>query len=104
MYCQGYNNWTNGLYGYSWDMMVHSWSTQHITISYRHKDTGKVGYLNPEAWSRSNARWIAHCDMVKQYATCVEQRLKAFNITNIELHVDAWRSLNDRFQQRSVLQ
>ena len=25
---QGYNNWTNGLYGYSWDMMVHSWFIQ----------------------------------------------------------------------------
>lgn len=27
---QGYNNWTNGLYGYSWDMMVHSRSHQHV--------------------------------------------------------------------------
>lgn len=44
---QGYNNWTNGLYGYSWDMMVHSWSLQHVKITYEKKDTGEVGYLKP---------------------------------------------------------
>lgn len=45
---QGYNNWTNGLYGYSWDMMVHNWSTQHIRITYHDRSTGKTGFLNPE--------------------------------------------------------
>lgn len=44
---QGYNNWTNGLYGYSWDMMVHSRSHQHVKITYRDGKTGDVGYLNP---------------------------------------------------------
>ena len=50
VYCvaKGYNNWTNGLYGYSWDMMVHSWSTQHLRITYVDKVSGKKGYLNPE--------------------------------------------------------
>ena len=28
----GYNSWTQGLYGYSWDMMIHSWSTQHVVM------------------------------------------------------------------------
>lgn len=44
---QGYNNWTNGLYGYSWDMMVHSRSHQHVKITYRDGLTGELGYLNP---------------------------------------------------------
>lgn len=44
---QGYNNWTNGLYGYSWDMMVHSRSHQHVKITYKDGKTGEVGYLNP---------------------------------------------------------
>lgn len=119
---QGYNNWTNGLYGYSWDMMVHSWSTQHIRITYVDKATGKQGYLNPEvnpmnatchflqhcgsvpfmlqAWTRGSKRWCAHADMIKQYASCIQERLKPFNMTDVELYFDVWRSLNDRFQQR----
>lgn len=44
---QGYNSWTKGLYGYSWDMMVHTWTVQHMKITYVDKDTGEVGYLNP---------------------------------------------------------
>lgn len=44
---QGYNNWTNGLYGYSWDMMVHSRTHQHVKITYKDGKTGDVGYLNP---------------------------------------------------------
>ena len=28
-------------------MMVHSWTTQHIRLSYRDKITGKEGYLDP---------------------------------------------------------
>ncbi|NXR63243.1 VKGC carboxylase, partial [Rhadina sibilatrix] len=44
---QGYNNWTNGLYGYSWDMMVHSRFHQHVKITYRDGLTGEVGYLKP---------------------------------------------------------
>lgn len=46
-FAQGYNNWTNGLYGYSWDMMVHSRSHQHVKITYKDGKTGDVGYLNP---------------------------------------------------------
>lgn len=44
---QGYNNWTNGLYGYSWDMMVHSRTHQHVKITYKDGKTGDVGFLNP---------------------------------------------------------
>ena len=40
--------------------------------------------------------------MVKQYASCIEERLAAEGIRNISLYIDVYRSLNDRFQQRSV--
>lgn len=51
---QGYNNWTNGLYGYSWDMMVHSRSHQHVKITYKDGQTGAIGYLNPGVSYKEN--------------------------------------------------
>lgn len=45
---QGYNNWTNGLYGYSWDMMVHGWQTMHVVVSVKHKPTSRISYLDTE--------------------------------------------------------
>lgn len=53
---QGYNNWTNGLYGYSWDMMVHSRFHQHVKITYQDGLTGDVGYLKPGV-SRARGRY-----------------------------------------------
>lgn len=98
---KGYNNWTNGLYGYSWDMMVHRWNTQHIRITYVDKKTGDVGYLAPDAFNNErHSRWSAHADMVKQYGTCLADRLKQYDLGDIELYFDIWKSLNQRFQQR----
>ncbi|GFN86303.1 vitamin K dependent gamma glutamyl carboxylase [Plakobranchus ocellatus] len=99
---KGYNNWTNGLYGYSWDMMVHSWSTQHIRITYRDKDTNATGYLDPMVWSGGARRWAGHADMIKQYANCIADNLKAYDINNVEIYFDIWRSLNSRFHQRAI--
>nr|XP_022319496.1 vitamin K-dependent gamma-carboxylase-like [Crassostrea virginica]XP_022319497.1 vitamin K-dependent gamma-carboxylase-like [Crassostrea virginica] len=97
---KGYNNWTNGLYGYSWDMMVHSWTTQHIRLSYRDKITGKEGYLDPNAFADgAGRRWSSHGDMVVQYAHCVADILKNYNMS-VELYFDIWKSMNKRFQQR----
>lgn len=97
---KGYNNWTNGLYGYSWDMMVHRWNIQHVQITYVQKDTGEAGFLDPLAFVRSERRWPLHADMVKQYATCIEDRLKKYGLKNIELYFDVWISMTKRFQQR----
>ena len=47
MSLQGYNAWTQGLYGYSWDMMVHSWSTQHVRIKVVDQVSGEVTYIRP---------------------------------------------------------
>ncbi|NWV19217.1 VKGC carboxylase, partial [Origma solitaria] len=58
---QGYNNWTNGLYGYSWDMMVHSRFHQHVKITYRDGLTGEVGYLKPGVNPQVDLLWSPHC-------------------------------------------
>uniref|UniRef100_A0A8C4GZJ3 Vitamin K-dependent gamma-carboxylase n=1 Tax=Dicentrarchus labrax TaxID=13489 RepID=A0A8C4GZJ3_DICLA len=96
---QGYNNWTNGLYGYSWDMMVHSRSHQHVKITYKDGKTGEIGYLNPGVFTQSR-RWKDHGDMLKQYATCLNQFLPRYNISDPEIYFDIWVSINERFQQR----
>ncbi|KAM3874307.1 vitamin K-dependent gamma-carboxylase [Diretmus argenteus] len=96
---QGYNNWTNGLYGYSWDMMVHSRSHQHVKITYKDGITGEVGYLNPGVFTQSR-RWKDHGDMLKQYATCLSHYLPRYNISEPEIYFDIWVSINERFQQR----
>lgn len=48
IFWKGYNNWTNGLYGYSWDMMVHAWDTMHVVVTVRHKSSGRLDYLDTE--------------------------------------------------------
>uniref|UniRef100_A0A8C5LZ46 Vitamin K-dependent gamma-carboxylase n=1 Tax=Leptobrachium leishanense TaxID=445787 RepID=A0A8C5LZ46_9ANUR len=96
---QGYNNWTNGLYGYSWDMMVHSRSHQHVKITYKDGFTGEIGYLNPGVFTQTR-RWKDHADMLKQYAVCLQGFLGAYNISEPEIYFDVWVSINDRFQQR----
>ncbi|XP_060712522.1 vitamin K-dependent gamma-carboxylase isoform X2 [Hemiscyllium ocellatum] len=96
---QGYNNWTNGLYGYSWDMMVHSRTHQHVKITYKDGVTGQIGYLNPGVWTQSR-RWKDHADMLKQYSTCLATQLLGYNISEPEIYFDVWVSINERFQQR----
>lgn len=62
---QGYNNWTNGLYGYSWDMMVHSRSHQHVKITYKDGQTGDIGYLNPGVSYKENTVRRTECETQK---------------------------------------
>ncbi|XP_067168603.1 vitamin K-dependent gamma-carboxylase [Apteryx mantelli] len=98
---QGYNNWTNGLYGYSWDMMVHSRFHQHVKITYRDGLTGEVGYLKPGVFTQSR-RWKDHADMLKQYSACLSHLLPRYNVSQPQIYFDVWVSINDRFQQRLV--
>uniref|UniRef100_A0A803WAB3 Vitamin K-dependent gamma-carboxylase n=1 Tax=Ficedula albicollis TaxID=59894 RepID=A0A803WAB3_FICAL len=97
----GYNNWTNGLYGYSWDMMVHSRFHQHVKITYRDGLTGEVGYLKPGAFTQSR-RWRDHADMLKQYSACLSRLLPRYNVSQPQIYFDVWVSINERFQQRLV--
>ncbi|XP_068277679.1 vitamin K-dependent gamma-carboxylase [Nyctibius grandis] len=98
---QGYNNWTPGLYGYSWDMMVHSRFHQHVKITYRDGLTGAVGYLKPGVFTQSR-RWKDHADMLKQYSLCLSSLLPRYNVSEPQIYFDIWVSINDRFQQRLV--
>ncbi|XP_033644268.1 vitamin K-dependent gamma-carboxylase-like [Asterias rubens] len=97
---KGYNNWTQGLYGYSWDMMVHSWHTQHVKLHFMDMETGEEGYLKTEFFSPRNGRWASHADMIKQLGVCVSERLKTHGFEKPALYLDVWKSMNGRFQQR----
>ncbi|KAK3891196.1 hypothetical protein Pcinc_004911 [Petrolisthes cinctipes] len=72
---KGYNTWTNGLYGYSWDMMVHSLNTLHIKVTVTESNGNKL-YIDPN------------------------QRLAAQGTNISAVHFDVWKSLNGRFHQR----
>ncbi|XP_052859939.1 vitamin K-dependent gamma-carboxylase [Anopheles cruzii] len=108
----GYNNWTNGLYGYSWDMMVHAWDTTMIGVRVEDRNNpGRVQYVAPYAFT-DNDRWTKHADMAVQFARCVERNLQLEQpwsperkvtprpVMNISVYFDIWCSMNSRFQQR----
>jgi vitamin K-dependent gamma-carboxylase len=98
---QGYNGWTQGAYGYSWDMMIHSFRNQHIKITYEDGETGEVGYLKPNAFmGRARNRWTMHPDMLKQYATCLTKNLEQSGVKEPKIYFDVWKSMNQRFVQR----
>lgn len=104
----GYNGWTQGTYGYSWDMMIYSFSTQHTKIYYKDPNTGDDGYLREDAFTsgRASSRWTSHPEQLKQYAVCLNDRLKAIlghdeTAQDIELYFDCWKSMNKRFHQRT---
>ncbi|GIY81005.1 vitamin K-dependent gamma-carboxylase [Caerostris darwini] len=97
---RGYNTWTQGLYGYSWDMMVNNWRYVHTTVTIVDKNTGQHFHIDPDAWTRSR-RWSHHADMVKQFAHCIQERMADLHgIQEMELYMDVWTSLNRRFTQR----
>ncbi|ALC43337.1 GC [Drosophila busckii] len=106
----GYNNWTNGLYGYSWDMMVHSYDTVLTSIKVVDNDNQQVHHLNPYAFTEYD-RWTKYADMAKQYAQCIERNLledklkqpakSPLGSANISIYFDIWCSMNRRFQQRT---
>ncbi|KAK5646093.1 hypothetical protein RI129_004557 [Pyrocoelia pectoralis] len=104
---KGFNNWTNGLYGYSWDMMVHSWNTALVVIRIVDNDSKKEYFMDPEVWTQ-NQRWNKHADMCLQYAQCLQKNLNQIReesfteslSNNISIYIDVWCSLNGRFQQR----
>uniref|UniRef100_A0A1B0CNL9 Vitamin K-dependent gamma-carboxylase n=1 Tax=Lutzomyia longipalpis TaxID=7200 RepID=A0A1B0CNL9_LUTLO len=102
---KGYNNWTEGLYGYSWDMMVHSWDTVLISIKVVDKKNNHTLYVEPYAFSETD-RWTKHADMALQYAECVHRNLvegvaeaKTTEIDpqHVAIFFDIWCSMNKRF-------
>ncbi|XP_032511604.2 vitamin K-dependent gamma-carboxylase [Danaus plexippus] len=103
---KGYNNWTKGLYGYSWDMMVHTWDLETVVIKVVDNTNNREFYIDPYINS-PNDRWTRHGDMVHQYARCLNEKLSArsrqgggHSELNISIFMDIWCSLNGRFTQR----
>ncbi|KAI4494615.1 hypothetical protein M0804_000816 [Polistes exclamans] len=115
---KGYNNWVPGLYGYSWDMMIHTWDTILVVIRVHDNENNEDRFLDPDTWVQSD-RWVKHGDMARQYAFCIknnilrkkEEALSSDPIhkerekwtqfsSNLSIYIDAWCSLNGRFQQR----
>lgn len=97
---RGYNTWTNGNYGYSWDMMVHNWQTIHSRVTVVDNVLEKRHYLDTDAFTKSR-RWLHHADMVKEFAECARRRLgESHNLTSVSIYIDVWVSLNRRFVQR----
>ncbi|XP_055532177.1 vitamin K-dependent gamma-carboxylase [Wyeomyia smithii] len=102
---KGYNNWTNGLYGYSWDMMVHAWDTVLISIRVVDNLRNQTLYLQPYAFV-DNDRWTKHADMAYQFAHCIdrnvreEYQINRRSYSNFSIYYDIWCSLNGRFLQR----
>ncbi|XP_055378655.1 vitamin K-dependent gamma-carboxylase [Condylostylus longicornis] len=105
---KGYNNWTNGLYGYSWDMMVHSYDTISVSIKIVDNENNESHFLNPYAFSQYD-RWTKHSDMAYQYAKCIQRNLindlkinpnSIIKSANFSIYFDIWCSMNGRFQQR----
>ncbi|XP_055913310.1 vitamin K-dependent gamma-carboxylase [Eupeodes corollae] len=107
---KGYNNWTNGLYGYSWDMMVHSYDTIVTSVKVVDNQNGNMHYLEPFAFTHYD-RWTKSADMAKQYAKCIHRNIireiaknprnKLISSSNISIYFDVWCSMNGRFQQRT---
>ncbi|XP_017469542.1 PREDICTED: vitamin K-dependent gamma-carboxylase [Rhagoletis zephyria] len=106
---KGYNNWTEGLYGYSWNMMVHTYDTVLTSVKLVDNNNGNVHYLDPYAFTEYD-RWTKHADMAYQYAKCIAANIREdyaidpqaspLSSTNISIYFDVWCSMNGRFQQR----
>ncbi|XP_063379414.1 vitamin K-dependent gamma-carboxylase [Cydia fagiglandana] len=106
---KGYNNWTDGLYGYSWDMMVHTWDVQSVTVKVVDNEKSNHFFIDPNVFI-PNDRWNKHGDMVHQYAICLNntlikeseksQKKNGMLSKNISIFLDVWCSMNGRFVQR----
>lgn len=106
---KGFNNWTNGLYGYSWDMMVHSYQTYGVQIRIVDNTDRQEYYIEPFAFTKHD-RWTKYADMAKQYAKCIyrnldslqkQRQLLPLRSNNISIYFDVWCSMNSRLIQRT---
>ncbi|CRK95801.1 CLUMA_CG009257, isoform A [Clunio marinus] len=105
---KGYNNWVNGIYGYSFDMMMQQWHPSLISIKIVDNGGQQQHFIDPLTFT-DNYRWTQYPDMAYQYAKCIHENLKSdfhenpnsvLTSANISIYFDIWCSLNGRFQQR----
>uniref|UniRef100_A0A2S2NHF9 Vitamin K-dependent gamma-carboxylase n=1 Tax=Schizaphis graminum TaxID=13262 RepID=A0A2S2NHF9_SCHGA len=97
---QGYNGWRNGLYGYSWDMMVYNVEVAKVEVKVLDHVRREQFFLDPQSWTNNN-KWMLHGDMLKQFAECVAANMPDRR-DNMSIQMDIWGSLNGRFHQRLV--
>ncbi|XP_025408245.1 vitamin K-dependent gamma-carboxylase isoform X2 [Sipha flava] len=97
---QGYNGWRNGLYGYSWDMMVYNIDVAKIQVKVVDHARREYFFLDPHSWT-DNVKWALHGDMLPQFAECVATNMPDRS-ANMSVRMDVWGSLNGRFHQRLV--
>lgn len=105
---KGYNNWVNGIYGYSFDMMMQQWAPSLISIKIVDNGNEKAHLIEPLLFT-DTYRWVQYPDMAYQYAQCINENLKAdyrensrsvLTSANLSIYFDVMCSLNGRFQQR----
>lgn len=104
----GFNNWVDGIYGYSFDMMMHNWRPSLISIKIVDNNNQNQHFIEPLAFTDSY-RWTQYPDMAFQYAKCIKENLQTdfhenpnsvLSSTNFSIYFDIWCSLNGRIQQR----
>ncbi|XP_034659177.1 vitamin K-dependent gamma-carboxylase isoform X3 [Drosophila subobscura] len=88
---KGYNNWTNGLYGYSWDMMVHSYDTLQTSIQIVDNDNQQE-QQQPEQ-EPVPAKPLKSCLHVREY-----------KIGDLVLYAERYRKTQVRWKRGRVLE
>ncbi|KAG4077588.1 hypothetical protein HA402_003015 [Bradysia odoriphaga] len=48
---RGYNGWVDGVYGYSWDMMIHAWDTPLTIVEVVDHNSNDSYFLHPNSFS-----------------------------------------------------
>ncbi|KAH6946928.1 hypothetical protein HPB50_016174 [Hyalomma asiaticum] len=110
---KGYNTWTQGSYGYSWDMMVHNWRPVHVKLVLYDNATHTAHFLDPEARYgktrlpikfTTSRRWHHQADMVVQFAHCIRDRVRQdYGMKDVELYVDVWMSAQREIRAKWTL-
>ena len=104
----GFNNWVDGIYGYSFDMMMQQWNPSLISIKIVDNNNQNQHFIEPLAFT-DTYRWTQYPDLAFQYAQCIKENLRSdfhenpksvLSSTNFSIYFDIWLSLNGRFQQR----
>ncbi|VVC29077.1 HTTM,Vitamin K-dependent gamma-carboxylase [Cinara cedri] len=97
---RGYNGFRDGLYGYSWDMMLYNVDLAKIQVKVVDHKRREKFFVDPESWT-DNSKWVLHGDMMRQFARCVAANMPDRR-DNMSVLMDVWGSLNGRFHQRLV--
>lgn len=105
---KGYNGWVDGVYGYSFDMMMQNWEPSIISLKVVDNNVKQTHFIEPLAFTDS-LRWTQYPSMAYQYSQCIRENLKndyhenpnsVLSSSNFSIYFDIWYSLNGRVHQR----